>query len=125
MPIAACIFQAKIAQNLYKKFRTFETSDEDNLSLTPTELLFLKALIPATLTLYEPPRATDETFLWEVLEKSLLAHPGGAVVLLIDEDTSTKSIKTSYEIFPLELTEETLTNLDSLRGAPIDKSMMN
>lgn len=125
MPIAACIFQAKIAQSLYKKFRTLETSDEDELLLTPTELLFIKALFPATLTLDEPLRATDKTLLLEVLEKSLLAHPGGAVVLLTAEDTLSKSIKTSYEIFPLELSEETLANLNSLRGAPIDKSMMN
>ena len=125
MPIAACIFQAKITQSLYKKFKAFENSDEDELYLTPIELLFLKALLPATPILDEPLRAADETFLWEVLEKSLLAHPGGAVVLLTAEDTISKSIKTSYEIFPLELTEETLTNLNSLRGAPIDKSMMN
>lgn len=125
MPIAACIFQAKIAQSLYKKFRTLETSDEDELLLTPTELLFIKALFPATLTLDELLHTANETFLWEVLEKSLLAHPGGAVVLLTAEDTLSKSIKTSYEIFPLELTEETLANLNSLRGATIDKSMMN
>ena len=125
MPIAACIFQAKIAQSLYKKFKAFENSDEDELYLTPTELLFLKALFPATLTSDEPLHTANETFLWEVLEKSLLAHPGGAVVLLTAEDTLSKSIKTSYEIFPLELTEETLANLNSLRGAPIDKSMMN
>jgi hypothetical protein len=125
MPIAACVFQAKITQSLYKKFKALKNSGEGTLYLTPTELLFIKALFPDTLTSDEPLRATDETFLWEVLEKSLLAHPGGVVVLLTSEDPTSKSIKTSYEIFPLELSVETLTNLNSLRGAPIDKSMMN